>query len=95
MKKEEFFKELESKGWSRGKTKDKFLGDVECMVRDFSSGFFNDGCILKVHSFSGSYILKYKKYGGYETLSMEHQIWIENVEEFYTLIKVLGYDKQF
>ena len=28
MKQDKFFKELETKGWSRGKTKDEFLGDV-------------------------------------------------------------------
>ena len=93
MKQDDFLKELETKGWSRGKAKDKFLGDVECMVRDFSSGFFNDGCILEIYSFYGSYVLKYEKYGSYETPKIEHQIWPENVEEFYTLIKVLGYDK--
>lgn len=93
MKQDEFFKELEDRGWSREKIKDKFTRNIDCMVRDFSSGFFNDGCILNVYSFSGSYILIYKKYGGYETLSMEHQIWLESVEEFYTLLKVLGYDK--
>lgn len=41
----------------------------------------------------GSYVLKYEKYGSYETPKIEHQIWLESVEEFYTLIKVLGYDK--